>query len=99
MTYWLIPVCFFALFGSIFLGGTSIEPRGGNGLRQVIGLLASAAVHVALWNLLRIVFASFLPPIWSMVFATLVGVPAVLLAAWIGFMIVGVKLGKAVPAH
>ena len=99
MAHWLVPVCFFALFSSIFLGGTSIEPRGGNGLRQVLGLLASAAVHVALWNVLRILFDSFLPDVGAMVFATLLSIPGVLLSSFIGFIIFGVKLGKAAPAH
>jgi hypothetical protein len=99
MAHWLVPVCFFGLFGSIFLGGTSIEPRGGNGLRQVLGLLASAAVHVALWNLLRLAFDTFLPDVGAMVFATLLSIPGVLLSSYIGFIIFGVKLGKAVAAH
>src|SRR5262245_60693886 len=99
MAHWLVPVCLFALFSSIFLGGTSIEPRGGNGLRQVLGLLASAGVHVALWNVLRLLFGAFLPDVGAMVFASLLSIPGVLLAAFIGFIIFGVKLGKAVPAH
>ena len=99
MAHWLVPVCLFALFSSIFLGGTGIEPRGGNGLRQTLGLLASAAVHVGLFNVLRILFASFLPPVGAMAFAALFSIPGVLLASFIGFIIFGVKLGKAVPAH
>jgi hypothetical protein len=99
MMGWLIPVCLFALFGSIFLGGTTIEPRGGNGLRQMLGLLASCAVHVALWNGLAIGLGSFLPPLAAMVFASLLGIPGVLLASWIGFMLFGVKLGHAAAAH
>ena len=99
MVYWLIPICFFALFGSIFLGGTSIEPQGGTGLRQVLGLLVSAAIHVALWNVLRIALATFLPDTASLAFATLLSIPGVLVAAWIGFIIFGVKLGKAAPVH
>jgi hypothetical protein len=68
-------------------------------LRQVLGLLASAAVHVGLWNLLRLAFGTFLPDVGAMVFATLLSIPGVLLASYIGFMIFGVKLGKAVAAH
>ncbi len=99
MVAWLIPVCLFALFGSIFLGGTTIEPRGGTGLRQVLGLLASCAVHVALWNVLRIAFATVAPPTGAMVFASLFSIPGVLLASWVGFMLFGVKLGHAAAAH
>jgi hypothetical protein len=99
MVYWLIPVCFFALFASIFLGGTTIEPRGGTGLRQTLGLLASAGIHVALWNVLRIALATFLPDTAALAFATLLSIPGVLVAAWLGFIIFGVKLGKAAPAH
>jgi hypothetical protein len=99
MVHWLVPICLFALFSSIFLGGTSIEPRGGNGLRQVLGLLVSCVVHVGLWNVLRILFASFMPAVGSMVFASLLSIPGVLLASFIGFIVFGVKLGKAVAAH
>lgn len=99
MVQWLVPVCLFALFSSIFLGGSSIEPKGGSGLRQMLGLLASCVVHVFLWNGLRIVFASFMGPIAAMVFASLIAIPGVLLAAWIGFIIFGVKLGHAAAAH
>jgi hypothetical protein len=98
MIAWLIPVCLFALFASIFLGGTQIEPRGGSNLRQMLGLLASCAVHVALWNGLHIVFRG-LGPIASMVFASLIMIPGVLLASYIGFLIFGIKLGRAAPAH
>ena len=99
MVAWLIPVCVFALFSSLILGGTSIEPRGGTALRQFLGLLASCAVHVALWNGVRLALGTFLSPVPSMVFASLLGIPAVLLASWIGFMIFGVKLGQAAAAH
>jgi hypothetical protein len=98
MVDWLVPVCLFALFASIFLGGTQIEPRGGNGFRQVLGLLASCAVHVGLWNLLRIALGG-LGPIAAMVFASLVMIPGVLLASYVGFLIFGVKLGRAAAAH
>jgi hypothetical protein len=99
MALWLVPVCMFALFSSIFLGGTAIEPRGGNGLRQVLGLLASAAVFVALWNVLRIGIGSVTNPMAGMIVGSVVAIPVVLLACWIGFIIFGVKLGKAVAAH
>ena len=99
MVQWLVPVCRFALFSSIFLGGSSIEPKGGSGLRQMLGLLASCVVHVFLWNGLRILFASFMGPMAAMVFASLIAIPGVLLAAWIGFIIFGVKLGHAAAAH
>lgn len=96
---WLIPVCLFGLFASIFLGGTTIEPQGGSGTRQVLGLLASAAVHVALWNVLRIGLATMMPQLAAMIFASLISIPGVLLASWIGFIVFGVKLGKVAPAH
>jgi hypothetical protein len=99
MVHWLVPICLFVLFASIFLGVTSIEPRGGGGLRQVLGLLASAAVHVGIWNVLRIGFGMFMPQVGAMIFASLISIPCILLAAWIGFMVFGVKLGKAVAAH
>ncbi|MGH7471187.1 MAG: hypothetical protein ACRENP_24830 [Longimicrobiales bacterium] len=99
MFAWLIPVCLFGLFGSIFLGGTTIEPQGGTGLRQMLGLLASCAVHVALWNGLALTLGAMMPALAAMVFASLLAIPGVLLASWIGFMIFGVKLGRTAPAH
>src|SRR5262245_31018216 len=100
MLAWLIPVCLFALFASIFLGGTSIEPQGGTGLRQVLGLLASCAVHVGIWNGLVLGLNAVIgAPTASLVFGSLISIPAILLAAWIGFLIFGVKLGRAAPAH
>ena len=97
--FWLIPVCLFALFGSIFLGGTTVEPRGGSPLQQMLGLLASCAVHVALWNVLRIGLGTFLPPVGAVAIASLLSIPCVLLASQIGFRVFGVKLGKAAAAH
>jgi len=99
MVQWLVPVCLFALFSSLLLGGSAIEPRGGSGLRQVLGLLVSCVVHVFLWNGLRIAFGTFAGPTAAMVFASLIAIPGVLLAAWIGFIIFGVKLGHAAAAH
>ncbi len=99
MMLWLIPACLFALFGSILLGGTAIEPKGGTGLRQVLGLLASCVVHVAIWNGLRIGLHTFLPPVPSMAIASVISIPLILLASWIGFMLFGVKLGHAAAAH
>jgi hypothetical protein len=99
MVLWLIPVCIFALFSSMLLGGTSIEPRGGGGVRQVLGLLASCAVHVLIWNGLRIALDSFLGPTAAMVIGSVISIPAILLASWIGFLLFGVKLGQAAAAH
>ena len=99
MVQWLVPVCLFALFSSLILGGSSIEPKGGSGLRRMLGLLVSCVVHVFLWNGLRIALGSFLGPTAAMVIASLIAIPGVLLAAWIGFIIFGVKLGHAAAAH
>ena len=99
MVAWLIPVCLFGLFASIFLGGTTIEPRGGSNLQQMLGLLASCAVHAALWNLLRIGLDTVLPTVGAIAFASLISIPGVLLASHIGFRLLGVKIGKAAPAH
>ena len=56
-------------------------------------------MHVGLFNVLRILFASFLPDVGAIAFASLLSIPGVLLSSFIGFIIFGVKLGKAVPAH
>ena len=99
MVAWLIPVCLFGLFASIFFGGTTMEPQGGSGLQQVLGLLASCVVHVVLWNLLRIGLDSFLPTVGAIAFASLIMIPGVVLAGHVGFRVLGVKIGKAAPAH
>jgi hypothetical protein len=99
MALWLIPLTTFALFSSIFLGGTSVEPKGGNGLRQSLGLLASAVVHIVLWNGLRILFATFTGPVAAMIFASLLMIPGVALSTFIGFILFGVKLGQVSAAH
>ena len=99
MALWLIPLTMFSLFSSIFLGGTSIEPKGGTAWRQGLGLLASAVVHILLWNGLRILFASFTGPIAAMIFASILMIPGVALSSFIGFILFGVKLGQVSPAH
>jgi len=99
MVIWLVPLCLFALFSSIFLGGTPIEPRGGTPIRQVLGLLASLVVYIVIWNVLCIGFKQIASVGPAMGLASLVSIPLLAVACWIGFIIFGIKLGKASAAH
>ena len=51
---WLVPLAAFWLVAALFLGGSPAEIEGGGGVRQVLGLLASLAIYLAVWYGVRL---------------------------------------------
>jgi hypothetical protein len=96
---WLVPVCAFFPTVSLYLGGMKVEPASGNGLQQVIGLLLSGGVFLALWAVLRMVLAGPLGPgLGGVIVPTLMAVLALPIETRVGYLIVGVKM-KQVATH
>ena len=92
----LIPICLFWLTAALYLGGMNVEIVGGNGLRQVIGLLATFVLFVAVWRVLNIALGGALPaPLGNLAIPTIATVLSLPLLARVGFRIMGVKVRRA----
>jgi len=94
----ILPIMLYWTLIATYIGGWSVDLKGGSGLTQVLGLILSGILFVVVWRLLH---AAFLPAgevlggiaITSFVTAALT--PAI---AWLGFKMVGVSV-KPVAAH
>lgn len=96
---WLVPICAFFPTAAIYLGGMKVEPGGGNGLQQVLGVLLTFAAYVAVWAVLRMVLGGALGAgLGGVAVPTVVATLALPLEARVGYALVGVKL-KHVEAH
>lgn len=91
----LIPICLFWMTAALYLGGMNVDIVGGNGLRQVVGLLATFVLFVAVWRVLNMVLGGFLPaPLGNLALPTIVAVVGLPLWSRAGFAIMGVKIRK-----
>ncbi|HWP38269.1 MAG TPA: hypothetical protein VNL18_12025 [Gemmatimonadales bacterium] len=94
-----MPICAFFPTVAIYLGGMKVEPGGGNGFQQVLGVLLTFAAYVAVWAVLRMVLGGPLGAgLGGVVVPTVVATLALPLEARVGYALVGVKL-KHVEAH
>ena len=97
---WLVPVCAFFPIVALYLGGMKVEPGGGNGFQQVLGLLLTYGAFLGLWAVLRLWLTG---PLGAGLGGVIVPTLAVVLALpWetrLGYLIVGVKLKHVAAAH
>jgi hypothetical protein len=93
---WLVPICFFWILTSLILGGGDLDVRGG-AAQQVLGLIATFAIYLAVWALVRMV-ARGSGVGTSVVIATAVASLLLPVLSRIGFRVMGVRLSKA-AAH
>ncbi len=98
MLEWLATVCVFWMVTSLYLGGMSVDVKGGGGVRQVIGLIDLLVFYLVLWGVLRAVLGGFGGMLGRIVLPTVICVLALPLLARLAFGIVGVKVVKA-EAH
>lgn len=91
---WLVPLTVFPLVAALFLGGSGIVTERGSPLRELLGLLITFAIYTGIWALLRMAAMPLFPPGIAMALATVISIPAFLIAAFVGFMVVGVKLRR-----
>lgn len=99
MLEWLIPVCAFFPFTALYLGALRIEPGGGRGLQQVLGLMLTFVVYLVVWRVLHAVLAGLGPILGGVVLATVVTTLLLPLEARLGYLVVGVKLKRIARAH
>ncbi|GBD32201.1 hypothetical protein HRbin33_01165 [bacterium HR33] len=94
MLEWLIPVCFFWLAAAIYLGGMAVDVEGGNGLRQVLGLLATFVLFVAAWRVLGLLLGGIAPVLGDLVLPTIVSALLLPIISRAGFGLLGVKVRR-----
>ncbi len=99
MLEWLIPLGAFFPFAALYLGALRIEPGGGRGLQQVLGLLLTLVLYLAIWRLLHGALAGLGPVLGGVVLTTVVTTLLLPLEARLGYLVVGVKLRRTTAAH
>ena len=68
---WLLPICLFWTLIALYLGGFPVDVVGGNGFRQVMGIVDSYILFILLWALLRAVLGGLGGLIWTAVVPTI----------------------------
>jgi hypothetical protein len=99
MLTWLIPISLFWIPVAVYLGGLSVSIEGGNGVREVLGLLVSFVLFLLLWGLMRWLLGQaaegFIAQILLPTVVALAALPLLIRAA---FRIFGVRVGRAAAA-
>lgn len=100
MIEWLVALGAFFPLTAIYLGGMKVQPAGGNGWRQVLGLVLTLGVYLGVWRALHSVLAGLAGPVLGgVVAATAIAILALPLEARLGYLLVGVKLQRTPVAH
>jgi membrane glycosyltransferase len=99
MLEWLVAVCAFVPLTAIYLGGMKVEPAGGRGFQQVLGLVLTMVVYLVVWRVLHTVLAGIGPILGGVILATAISILLLPLEARTGFLMVGVKLKRTETAH
>ena len=94
----LLPVMLFWLLEAIYLGGWPVDVHGGNGPKQVIGLLLTSILWAVVWKAFSATFQGIGPVLGAIVMASFLSAALLPLVNWVGFKIVGVSIRK-VDAH
>ena len=88
----LLPAMLFWNLIALYLGGWPVDLRGGNGVRQILGLLLTFVLWVVVWELLHRVFVGFGPILGGIVITSFIAVALMPAVAWVGFKMVGVSV-------
>jgi len=92
---WLAPICLFWTVAALYLGGFKIEIRGGNGIRQFVGVLDTFVLYLAVWALLHMLLRGAIGSVGSVAVACIIATVLLPILSRIGFMIMGVRITKA----
>jgi len=92
MLMWLIPAGLFWTTVALYLGGMAVDVEGGSGFRQVLGLVLSFVVFMAVWSALHMALRGFGAVLFGVVIPTLMTIVALPIVTRIGFRIVGVRV-------
>lgn len=99
MLEWLIPISVFWLAAALYLGGMDVEVEGGSGFQQLLGLLVTFALFLAVWAGLRIPLGGFIGVLGRVVLPTLISVSILPLISRVAFRLVGVRVHAATGDH
>lgn len=94
MSLWLLPVCLSFLISMTYLGGWPRDVRGGNGLTQVLGLVISIVLFVAVWKALNVVLGNLGGAIGRLVLPTVGAVVLYPVIAKVAFIPFGIRVVK-----
>ncbi len=97
MLDWLIPMGAFWVIAALYLGGM-VEVEGGSGARQLLGLLVTFFLFLAVWAGLRMLLGGFIGVLGRVILPTALSLLAIGLLARIGFRLFGVRVVHA-EAH
>lgn len=95
MVEWLAPIALFWTVAALYLGGFKIEIHGGGGVRQLVGLLATFVLWMAVWAGLHMVLRNVAGTIGSIAASCVITTLLLPLLSRAGFMIMGVRITKA----
>jgi hypothetical protein len=101
MLEWLVPLSAFWIIAALFLGGSPAEVEGGGGGRQLLGLIASLVLYLAVWWAVRAGLRAALPATGALVGATLVAVALIPVWCRLAYRVVGLKVvgPTFIPGH
>ncbi len=94
MLEWLIPVCFFWMAAAIYLGGMAVDVEGGNGARQVMGLLVTFVLFLVTWKILGLVLGGVAKVLGDLVLSTIVSALLLPILSRAGFGLLGVRVRR-----
>ena len=92
MVEWLAPIALFWTMAALYLGGFPLNIEGGGGGRQVLALLVTFALYLAVWFGLRAVLRGPAGVVGGVIFACLIATVLLPLLARVGFRAFGVKI-------
>ncbi len=96
---WLLPICLFWILAALYWGGFPVEVVGGNGFRQVMGVIDSYVLFILVWALLRAVLGGLGGLLWTAVVPTILVSLALPLIIWAGYIVMGVRVQKGARPH
>jgi F0F1-type ATP synthase membrane subunit a len=96
---WLVPICLFWTLTALYLGGFPVDVVGGNGFRQVMGLIDSYVLFILVWALLRALLGGLGGLLWSAVLPAILVTLALPLIIWAGYIVMGVRVQKGERPH
>ena len=94
MSLWLLPVCLSFLIAMTYLGGWPRDVRGGKSVTQVLGLVISVVLFVAVWKVLNVVLGNLGGAIGWLVLPTLGAMLLYPLIAKVAFLPFGIQVVK-----
>jgi hypothetical protein len=91
----VLPVSLFWILAAIYLGGWAIEVRGGSGITQVLGLLISFVLFVAVWRGLHSAFLGFGEVLGGIAITSFLAAALLPAVSWVGYKLVGITIQKS----